>query len=206
MNEFELRSTIKEIAEMDVELTRKGGPARAGKLFDKLIFKQQEVLEHFNLPDTPFYQALLEFKAIPWDNEIDDLIALLEKESANQRHKNKKTPVELLKEAKDANRDSMFILPELGIRTHVYTEFVYEKIFLQNQDIAENILEELILVNSDDKLLNKLGIMSGSPSDWLKNPEGTITALEARGLKYIRRFAMDIINYLKGFGFKVNGI
>ena len=47
--------------------------------------------------------------------------------------------------------------------------------------------------------------MSGSASEWLENIEGTIASLEARSLKYIRHFVMDIINYLKGFGFKING-
>ena len=205
MNEFELRSAIKEIAEMEVSLKKKGGPARAGKLFDKLIFKQREVLEHYYLPDTPFYQGLLEFEAIPWDNEIDDFLLILEKESISQRYKSTKSPVELLKEAKSSNRDPMFILPELGIRTHVYTEFVYKKIFLQDQDNAESILEELIFVNNDDDLLNNLGKMSVSDTEWLKNVESYITDMETRGLKYIRHYVKDIINYLKGFGFKING-
>ena len=65
MNEFELRAAIKEIAEMDVDLTKKGGPSRSKRLFEKLIFKQKEVLEHYKLPDNPYYQGLLEFKAIP---------------------------------------------------------------------------------------------------------------------------------------------
>ena len=203
MNEFELRSAINEIAEMDVSLTKKGGPSRASRLFDKLIFKQKEVLEHFNLPDTPFYQGLLSFEAIPWDNEIDDLVTLLENESANQRHKSKKPPIELLKEARSSNRDPMFVLPELGIQTHVYTLFVYNKILMYNRDEPEKILEELNLVNNDD-LLNTLGIMDSS-TDWLEDAESSIAALEARGLKYIRRYLTEIINDLKKAGLKING-
>jgi len=203
VNEFELRSAIKEIAEMEVSLKKKGGPTRAGRFFDKLMFKQQEVLEHFNLPDNPFNQALLHFEAIPWDNEIEEIIKILFNESILHRRKSKKSPETLLKEAKSSNRDPMFILPELGIRTHIYTLFVYNKILMYSQDEPNKILEELNLVNNDD-LLETIGGMRFT-TEWLENAEDSITALEARGLKYIRRFAMDIINDLKGSGLKING-
>ena len=203
MNEFELRAAIQKIAEIEVSLKKKGGPSRSGQLFDKLLFIQQEVLEHFNLPFNPFYQGLLQFEATPWDNEIDELIALLEKESANQRHKSKKSPIDLLKEAKDADRDPMFVLSELGISTHVYTLFIYNDILMYEQDEPEKILEELYLVNNDD-LLNTLGNMSFS-TEWIEDAEKNITALETRGLKYIRKFAVKIINDLKNMGIKING-
>jgi len=203
VNEFELRSGIKEIAEMEVSLKKKGGPSRASRLFDKLIFKQKEVLEHYKLPDSPFYQGLLHFQVTPWDNEIEELIMILENESVSQRKKNKKPPLDLLKEAKTSNRDPMFVLPELGIQTHGYTLFVYNEILMFAQDEPENILEELNFVNNDD-LLNTLGKMMFS-AEWTENAESHIAALEVRGLKYIRRFAMGIINDLKKSGFKING-
>jgi len=202
MNEFELRAAIKEIAEMDVTLIKKGGPSRAGRLFEKLLDKQQEVLEHFKLPDIPYYQRLLGFNAIPWDNEIEELINLLEKESI-QKNKNRKTDIEILKEAKETNRDYMFILGELGITTHVYTGFVYDKILMKEEDTIENVLEELKFVNTSG-LLNTLGLMDMT-SDWLKDAESTIADLEAKGLKYVRKFAMEKINFLKKMGFNING-
>ena len=203
VDEFELRSAIKEIATMDVDLKKKGGPSRSARLFDKLLFKQKEVLEHYKLPDNPFYMGLLHFEAIPWDNEIEELIKILETESEHQRKKIKKSSLDLLKEAKSSNRDPMFILPELGIQTHVYTLFVYNEILMFSQDKPENILEELNFVNNDD-LLNTLGKMVFS-SDWTENAENHIVSLENRGLKYIRRFAMGIINDLKKAGLKING-
>ena len=202
MNEFELRAAIKELAEMEVTLTKKGGPSKAGRLFEKLLDKQQEILEHFKLPQTPFYQGLLGFKSIPWDNEIDELINLLEKESI-QKAKNSKTDVEILREAKETNRDYMFILPQLGITTHVYTGFVYNNILMKEEDTVENILEELKFVNNSD-LLNTLGIMDCT-SDWLKDAESTITDMENKGLKYVRKFAMLHINFTKKMGFNING-
>ena len=203
MNEFELRATIKEIAEMEVSLKKKGGPSRSSRLFEKLIFKQKEVLEHFKLSDNPFNQGLLNFEAIPWDNEIDELIKILDNESILHRRKSKIAPLTLLKEAINSNRDPMFVLPELGIQTHVYTLFVYNKILMYAQDEPEKILEELYLVNNDD-LLNILGKMKFT-AEWTENAENNIAALEARGLKYIRSYALNIINDLKKMGLKING-
>jgi hypothetical protein len=46
-------------------------------------------------------------------------------------------------EAKKANRDPMFILPQIGIATHVYPLFVYNNILMYGQDSPENILSEV---------------------------------------------------------------
>ena len=203
MNEDELREAIKELARMDIELTKKGGPSRSAKLFERILEKEQELLEKLELPNTPYYHGLLQFDSIPWDNEIDDLINLLYQEIESQKNKNKKSDLELLIEARESNRDPMFILPQLGIATHVYTLFVYNKILMHNQDEPENILSELKLVNNDE-LLKITGIMHFS-SDWLKNAEEQIASLEAKGLRYIRQYALEEINFLKSMGIKVNG-
>ena len=203
MNEIELRKYITELAQLDVELGKKGGPSKAGKLFERILEKQQKLLENFDLPDTPYYQGLLQFDSIPWDKEIDDLINLLHHERERRKIKGKNADLELLIEAKKSNRDPMFILPQLGIQPHVYTLFVYNKILMYGQDEPERILEEFRLVNGSD-FLEILGKMNYS-TDWLENAEDEITSLQEKGLKYIRQYAMDIINYLKSMGFKING-
>ena len=203
MNENELRTALKELAVMDVDLKKRGGPSRAGKLFERILEKEQELLEELALPNTPYYQGLLQFDSIPWDKEIDDLISLLYREIESRKNIDKKSDLELLIEAKKTNRDPMFILPRLGIATHVYTEFVYNKILMHGQDEPEHILSELKLANNPD-LLDITGRMRFSP-DWLDNAEEQIASLEGKGLKYIRQYALDIINDLKSMGFKVNG-
>jgi len=203
MNKDELHKAIEELARMDVELKKKGGPSRSGKLYERILVKEEELLEKLELPNTPYYNGLLQFESIPWDNEIDDLINLLYQEIESQKNKEKKSDLELLIEARESNRDPMFILPQLGIETHVYTLFVYNNILMYNQDKPENILSELKLVNNYE-LLEITGTM-GCSSDWLKNAEEQIASLEKRGLKYIRQYALDIINNLKSMGFKING-
>jgi len=203
MNKTELRKTIEELARMDVELNKKGGPSKAGKLFERILAKEEELLEALELPNTPYYQGLLQFDSIPWDKEIDEFINLLYREIENQKSKDKKSEIEVLVEAQKTNRDPMFILPQLGIETHVYTLFVYNNILMYNQDVPENILSELKLVNNPD-LLDITGRMSCT-TDWLENAEEQIASLEEKGLRYIRQYALDIINYLKNMGFKING-
>jgi hypothetical protein len=106
-------------------------------------------------------------------------------------------------EAKKSNRDPMFILPQLGIQTHVYTLFVYNNILMYGQDEPENILSELKLVNNSD-LLEITGKI-GYSTDWFESAEAQIAFLEEKGLKYIRQYVLDIINYLKSMGFTING-
>jgi uncharacterized protein YlaN (UPF0358 family) len=77
VDELEIRQIIKELAELDVELAKKGGATQSGKLFEKILQKEDELLEKLGLPSTPYYQELLQFDSIPWDKEIDDLTELL---------------------------------------------------------------------------------------------------------------------------------
>ena len=203
MDKTELRQIIKELANLDIELAKKGGPEKSGKLFERILQKEDELLEKIGLPCTPYYQGLLQFDSIPWDKEINNLIELLYHEVEQRKKSAPKSELELLIEAKETNRDPMFILPQIGIATHVYPLFVYNNILMYGQDSPENILSELKLVNNSE-LLDILGKMSGS-TEWIENVEEQITSLEKRGLKYIRQYVMDIINYLKGFGFKING-
>jgi len=194
---------LEELAKMNVDLEKKGGPSKAGKLFERILGKEQDLLEKLGLPNTPYYQGLLHFDSIPWEKDINDLIKLLYRESESQKNKVKQSDLERLIDAKKTNRDPMFILPQLGIPTHVYTLFVYNNILMYGQNEPENILSELKLVNNPD-LLEIIGEMGYSP-DWLENAEKQIAFLEEKGLKYIRQYALDMINYLKNMGFTVNG-
>ena len=187
---------------MEVDLKKKDGFEEEGELYECIMLKQEDLLEELGLPNTPVNLGYLHFKYIPWDKEIDDLINHLYDEIEIRKNKEKKSDLGLLIDAR--NQDPMFILPQLGIVTHVYTVFVYENILMHNQDEPENILSELKLVNSDTDLLNTIGKMDIS-TKWLKSAEKHIVSLEKKGLKYIRQYALAIINDFKSKGVKVNG-
>ena len=197
-NKNELRNSIAELAQMNVSLNKKGGPSRSKKLFQQILIQEQEILKYFELPNTPYNQGLLRFNSIPWDKEIDDLISILHKEKEVQINKNAVNDIDILIEAKKSNRDPMFILPQLGIETHVYTLFVYNNILMFGQDEPVNILNELKLANNYE-ILNITGRMH-STVDWLEKSEDTIKSLEQRGLKYIREYADEIKKQLNSWG------
>jgi len=203
MTDMELRKNILELAQNTVSLNKRGGPGKASKLFEKVINEEKEILEKIGLPDTPYYQGLLRFESIPWDNEINELIDILKKEKEAQNKKDTSSGLDLLKEAKKSDRDPMFILPQLGITTHVYTLFVYNEILMYGKDEPKNILNELKTANNPE-ILDITGRMD-CDAEWLKNPLETISSLEKKGLKYIRQYAMEKINFLKNMGFKING-
>lgn len=158
MDKNKLRAVIVELAQMNVELDKRGGPAKDGKLFEKIIEMQDDLLEAFGLPGTMYYQELLFFRSVPWEAEVDKLIMLLQKESDIQKNKPKKTELEILIEAKEGKRDPMNILPRIGISTHEYTLFVYDVILMKDIDSPENVLAELKKTNTGD-MLGTLGRM-----------------------------------------------
>jgi hypothetical protein len=196
MTETELRQSILDLAQMEIDLDKKGGPRRAGKLFKKIVTKIDEILESFGLPSTPYYQGLLEYNAVPYDKELDGIISLLRREAENQKNKKPQTELEILINAQKTNRDPMFILPQLGITPHSYTLYVYNKILMYVQDDFQNILDELKTVNNP-ALLGATKRMNFS-TDWIEKSEETIAMLEAKGLKYIRQYALEIISRVKG--------
>jgi len=59
VNKNELRNSIAELAQMNVELNKKGGPSRSKKLFQQILIQEQEILKFFELPNTPYNQKFL---------------------------------------------------------------------------------------------------------------------------------------------------
>jgi hypothetical protein len=206
MDDKSLENAILQLAQMGVDLDTKGGPAKAGRLFEEIYEKQKEILDDLGLPATPYYTGLLEFDAVPWGKELEQLIALLYRDAEKNKGSPQLSEIELLEKARETKRDPSFIFPQLNFTTHLYTVFVYNNILLTGKDTPENVLKELKTASQGD-LLNDIGIVSYS-SDWLKDIEGTISSFEAKGLHYIREYLEKIIKDLENLGFKVknNGI
>jgi hypothetical protein len=184
---------------MEVDLSKKGGPEKAGKLFEKILLKTDNILAELGLPSTPYYQGLLEFEAVLWDKELDDLINLLCRESNEKKAADPKAEIDILVDAMNTNRDPMFILPQIGIATHTYTLWVYNVILLKHEDTPVNVLAELKKSMEGD-LLNQIGIID---SRLVNNFEDAVSSLEKNGLRYIRQYAENRIEDLKAWGFRV---
>jgi len=185
INELNLRDKIKELAQKNVDLDKKGGPERAGRLFEKCLEIEDAILAYYKIPSNPYYQSFLRFDSVPWDNEIDKLIEFLERESKNLKEGPNKSDVEILIESKARKRDPMFALPAIGVTPHVYSIWVYENILLKSRDMVENVLIEFKRLNYD--LLDTIGNMDNK-NEWRKNPEEFIKTMEKKGLIYIRSY------------------
>jgi hypothetical protein len=195
MKKTDLHTAITELAQMNIDLEKRGGPEKTGRLFERLLQKQETILKEIGLPLTPYYEGLLQFESVPWEKEVDDLIELLFREAENYKNRDGNHDLNLLKEAISAKRDSSFILPQIGISTHVYTEYVYHRILLEQIDEPENVLKELKIVSEHD-VLEIIGRMTFS-YEWLKNGEVEVKALEEKGLKYIRQYFKDKFSDIK---------
>jgi hypothetical protein len=53
-----------------------------------------------------------------------------------------KSEVDILHYAKANQLDPFNVLPELNIRIHIYTIFIYDKILLREEDTVENVWQE----------------------------------------------------------------
>jgi hypothetical protein len=193
MDEKKMKKAILELAELCVKLDQRGGPEKAGRLFEKTFMKQDDILEEFGLPSTPVYQSLLEFTSIPWDQEVDKLIALLQSEAVKYREEyGDKPELEILKAAKETKRDPMMVLPEIHVSTHVYTIWVYNNILLKDADTIENVLEELQRTKEGDVL----DLIGQANYDAFADRKSLIEDLESKGFLYVRPFLEQVEDFL----------
>ncbi|GAB6394975.1 MAG: hypothetical protein MdMp024_1287 [Bacteroidales bacterium] len=187
-NNKEMMETLRELAILDVELTKKGGPTIDGHLFDEILGREADILESFGLPRDNTHLKLIRFEEIPDEKELRQRIGKLEQLAAEYLSAPVKSPIEILKEAQKARSDAFAVLPELKIITHTYTIFVYEDILLTNQDTPENVWEELELVQKTDGLLTLLGIFGHMVENEDVSQRMYPPKLKQYNLKYLSQF------------------
>jgi hypothetical protein len=186
MNDATLRKKLLNLAQLAVDLNKKGGPEKAGRLFEKIIEKTDKILESLGLPSNPYYQGIVSFyDAIPWDNELDELIKVLHQEADEVAAAGPVSDIDILTNAKKSGRDPMFVLPQIKISTHIYPLWVYRNILLTDADSPENILAEFKTLMEGD-YLGQIGMMDPK---LIEDFESTVTELEEKGLRYIRQYA-----------------
>jgi hypothetical protein len=194
MDENKVKKWIFELAELSVQLEKKGGPARAGRLFEKFATKQDEILEECGLPSTPVYLGLLEFSSAPWDKDVEKLVELLKKEAAAYRAEyGDKPELEILIAAKVAKRDPMMVLPEIHVATHTYTIWVYNNILMHYADSTENVLDELMRTKDSDAL----DLIGRTETDPFADRKTVIADLESRGFRYVRQFFEESEQFIR---------
>lgn len=179
-----LKNTIMELANMQLELELKGGPEKDGGLFERIIETFNDVLGSFGLPVISRHERLLWFKEIPTAHEIDKLILQLHQLATDYLLSSSKSELQILQEAQQGKEDAFNVLPELKIRTHIYTCFVYDEILKKRKDKVENILTDLRFVN-DKGYLETIAKIK-----FRKNEEHSqlVNYLNKKGVRYINQF------------------
>ncbi len=186
MTKDALEFLLKRLALLHVQLNDAGGPANNGHLFEEMLSMQDEALNSFGLPASPENTELLSFESIPTKLEMDKLITKLNAKATHYLLGKTSSDVTILKEACEAQKDGMYVLPEIKISTHVYTLFIYNKILLKRKESAENVLNDLRHCNQYD-ILNALGQITYGRTD--HEPE-LIEYLQSCGIRYLQQFIM----------------
>lgn len=172
------------LAELQIKLDQKGGPSGDGELFEEILSQQDDVLKSFGLPIRRDFEELLWFKSVPTEGELKTREAQLHTAASKFLLSNAKSELQILREAKENQSDPMFILPELKIATHAYTNFIFKEVLLKGNDTPENILHILKLCNTHE-ILQTLGeIYFGKH----KGDPAKIEFLESKGLKYLKEY------------------
>ena len=116
-------------------------------LIERLFNKEIDILEYFNLPDAE--EFLLVLRKLLVEDDIDKTIKRLNKVSKKYSIiQDTSSRLEMLKNAIENREDGMSILPKIGIRTHVYTIFLYKLLILDMTSDYSEILNEMDLAQN----------------------------------------------------------
>ena len=164
-------------------LDKKGGPEKDGKLFEKLINLEDEILKKFGLPSIHEYSEVLWNLKINSESDLEKAITLLVKKAKTYLSKPVVNLIELINNAKAQKIDAYDFLKEIGILTHEYTIWICSLFYLDKIS-AEDAITELILCKKTS-LLGKASLASAE-----NHPEKSkfYKVLKKSGLKYIDDF------------------
>ena len=138
-NNNSLKSKLIRLANLRIDLDKKGGPQEDTELFEKILELQDGILMSFGLSLNPDNEKLLWLDKLPTDFELDEIINQLKTNATDYLLSDAKTELQILRDARELNQDASYLLPELKIRTHTYTIFLYEKVFLKDKERVEYI-------------------------------------------------------------------
>jgi hypothetical protein len=187
MTQYELWKTVlTELGLLQFELEEKGGPSDDPILFEYINKQRAKLLKSFGLPDSIDYIKITNFENLPNDQEIDNRIKQLKEAATAYLLADAKSELKILENAKINKLNPFNVLPELNIKTHIYTIFIYDKILLPEKDSVENIWRELQLTR-DPQVLDYTGKIGLKEYDFEPHVDYE-KLLQPKGLKYLQEF------------------
>lgn len=180
------KQSLLELALLQIKLEENGGPTTDGDLFDDIINCEKLLLKSFGLPDKLDFLKIISFENVPGDNELNIRLDQLKNAATNYLLTDAKSEVRILENAKANQLDPFNVLPELDIKVHIYTIFIYDYILLRGKDSIENIWNELLLTR-DPEVLEYTGRLGLKEYDFEQHTDYK-KLLEKKGLKYLDHF------------------
>lgn len=194
--------------------------------FTESIEISEDILDLFGLPYSSEFYKLVSIGINPFavgdkfynsfkdpQKILNDKIQELHKAAKEYLLSNPLSDVELLKKAKENNLSAFDILPELKINTHVYTTFIYDIVFLEQNEPIKDVLYELNLVNNKLEIYDELGrlysliyenkLLSKKENELIKI---VVELFEKMGLKYIRKYVNECQEGFFNFSMSINKI
>jgi hypothetical protein len=188
-----LKPALTGLAKLQIELDKKGGPSEDGQLFEQILSLQDGILQSFGLPISPDNEKLIWFSQLPTDDEVNERVKQLHKTATAYLLSNAQPELQTLREAQEKQQDPFYVLPELKVKTHSYTLFVYNKILLERKDNLENILHDLKFTSHYPDILDALGQIEQGTLD---NEPEVAEFLEKIGVRYLQQYYMHNSNLL----------
>lgn len=194
--------------------------------FTESIEITEDILDLFGLPYSSVFYKMVSLEINPFavggklhstfidpQKILNDKIQELHKAAKEYLLSNPLSDVELLKKAKENSLSAFDILPELKINTHIYTTFIYDTVFLEQNEPIKDVLYELNLVNNKLEIYNELGRLYSLiyENELLSKKENELVKiivklLEKMGLKYMRQFVNEYQEGFFGFSMSENKI
>ena len=125
-----LQKDVLELMRAEKLLAERGGPAGDGQLFEEVIGMEKEILDRCGLPHAASYTGILRRVYEPDVSleAVEAVIRELRRYGALFQQEQGIAPAERLARAAESHASCFDILPRLGITTHVYTIWVYERL------------------------------------------------------------------------------
>lgn len=181
-----LRSAIRSLAELQLQIDKSGGPEENSEIFEEYFRIRGMVLGSFGLPETDEFGKIFYLDNIPTDNEIETIIKNLKQAATDYLLAPAKTESQILGEAITEQLGPGQVLPVLGITPHLYTMFVYKEILLAKRDDAASVLAALRLAD-EPKTLNLLGIVALT-KNFGEEEQKMLEYLNDKGIKYLDHY------------------
>ena len=193
MNDDFLKPALTALAKLQTALEEKGGPSEDGELFEQILSIQDEILRKCGLPINPDNENQIWFSQLPTNYDVKNRVKQLYKSATEYLLSDAETDKQILRDAQEKQQDVMYVLPELKVKTHSYTIFVFNKILLKRKDNLENILHELKFTSTYPVILDAIGRIEQGTIE--NEPEMTMF-LENIGVRYLQQFFIHNSNVL----------